>query len=200
MSGVIGRDSQSSFGWKIDENGRLHVQATTDDSQHAATATGRGWNVNTSLVNLSDANETDLIYFAPTEDADFHVETIVVGAKTSDGTATDMLEIYIYKDIAVTSDIVTGAVVAPMVSNNKTGLSNALSGSFFVGNTADAIHTGGDKHAEVWMSDFGRTPIPLDLAVVKGHSITISIKPPASNTDLDVYVAIIGHITDPVSA
>lgn len=186
---------------KVDPNNRLHVQATTDDSQHSATADGRGWNINTSKITLTDANETDILFFAPQENADFHIETIIFTSKTStDGTATDMFEIYVYKDINITSDVVTGGVVCPMVSNNKTGISNSLAGDFFIGNTADAIHTGGDKHAEIWQADFVRGGFPLDLAVVNGHNLLLSVKPPASNSSVEIYMAIIGHITDPVSA
>lgn len=200
MGDVVIRDAVTGQGAKVDSNRRVHVHATTDSSQHEATAAQRGFNINTGWITLTDAANTDVLYFKNREAADFHVEGIIFGYDTeANGTATAKVRATITKSIDETSVVVTDGVVCPVVSNNYVGSGKTLVADVFIGNTADTIHTGGSVHAHFGQSDFTETRISLEMSVPNGQNICVSVDPTASTDSFPLYVALVGHITDPAS-
>ena len=184
---------------RVDANNRLHVQATTDSSQHSAVAAKRGYNINTGWVTMTDAADTGLLYFKNNEANDFHVEQFVFGFDThANGTATDLVRVRIIKSIT-SGDIIDDAVVCPVISNSYVGSGTTLDADVFIGDTADGAHTGGTVHAHIGSSDFAHASIPLIMSIPKGENILITVDAPASTDSFPMYAAMIGHITDPES-
>lgn len=181
---------------RVDANKRLHTQAVTSPTNEQATQKGNSFNINTGLVTLGTANETPILYLKNNEDAGFHVISIIVGFQTStDGVGNDASWKVVKDPDAGT--VISSPVTAPMISNRNFGSSAVLDADVFIGADGKGL-TGGTDHIQVIQNDGGtRVAIPIDELLPKGHAIGILITPPASNSSMVVYCAIVGHIEDP---
>ena len=79
-------DGTGQGNWaKVNDNNRLYTDAITTSESFQASKLGNSYNINTGIIDLTDANETPLIYVKNNEDQDLHILTIVIGVWTSTG-------------------------------------------------------------------------------------------------------------------
>jgi hypothetical protein len=185
------------YGERVDENNRLHTRSVTTSENFQATVRGDSYNINTGIINLTNAVETPLIYVKNNEDVDLHILTIVVGAWTStNGSGTDGVPKIVIIRNPTTGTIITSTPTDVDINSNRNyGDSKTLTIDAYKGATGDTM-TNGDDHIIIQTGTSGRTVIPIDEILTKGDSIGVKYTPQGSNTSQKVYCAIICHLED----
>ena len=178
---------------KVTSDGLLQTYATTRDSFTQVNLDGDAYNINTGFITLTNAADTPVLYLKNNETRDFLVTAIAVGVKDSTG-GTDLVAITIVRN-PTAGTIVSNASAVAINSNRNFGSNKALTADAYKGATGSTM-TDGTDHILFVQPDSGRLFATVDEALPKGTSIGIKIAPPANNTSMIVYAAIIGHLVE----
>ena len=195
MAEQIKDGTGKGFAVKVSPDNRLHTLATTSSAETESNERGDAYNINTDIINLSDALETTILYFKNNEDRDFIIVAVVVGIFTSAvGDGADMVTTFIRNP--TTGDIITNKNVAPVIGNRNYGSPNVLTGDVYIGASTET-KVNGDDHIIVRVTEDSRTFVGINEVLPKGTSFAVNITPPTSNNAMNVYAAIIGYIHAP---
>ena len=178
---------------KVTSDGLLQTYATTRGSFTQVNLDGDAYNINTGFITLTNAADTPVLYLKNNETRDFLVTAIAVGVKDSTG-GTDLVAITIVRN-PTAGTIVSNASAVAINSNRNFGSNKALTADAYKGATGSTM-TDGTDHILVVQPDSGRLFATVDEVLPKGTSIGIKIAPPANNTSMIVYAAIIGHLVE----
>ena len=179
---------------RVNENNRLHVHAVTTSEDSAAGKAGDSYNINTGIITLTDAVDTPILYLKNNESKSLHVEAIAVGMGPSTGGTGGIPKVTVVRnpttiDFSADVDIKT---------NRNYGSEKTLDITAYKGNTG-ATMSGGDDHLLLFQTTNGRLFAEIDEIITPNKAIGVKIDPQASNTSMDVYVALICHLEDPAS-
>lgn len=177
---------------KVSSDQRLFADAVTDSREFDANKKGNAYNINTGIVNLTNATETSLIYFKNGEEDDFVVTAVVIGVWASDGDGLDMVATF--KRNPTTGDIITNQNLVSINSNRNYGSAKTLSNSLAYVGASGETATNGNSHILVRITEESRSFIGINERLPKGTAIGINITPPTSNTGMNCYIAIIGYL------
>lgn len=179
------------FSAKVDANNRLHTDALTFGRSELEVELGNGYNINTGVVNLTSANKSAVLYVKNNEDSPLVITNIFYLIGNSTGGSGDML-------VTILRNPTTGTIIdstptdAEMAGVNRNfGSSKTLSANIYKGGEAETF-TNGSKIIESILNQ-APTRYALnvgDLVIPKGNTIGFDITPAASNTSVDVEVAI----------
>lgn len=182
---------------KVNANQRLYTQAITVSEDEQANKKGNSYNLNTGIIDLTNATETPLMYVKNNGDQDLHITLIVFHAYTSTGgSGTDGVP-----KLVVVRNPTTGTIISStptdidINSNRNFGSAKTLTVDAYKGATGDTM-TDGTDHLIVGLGTSGRVPVPIDEVLPKGSSIGIKYTPQGSNTSQKVYAAIVCHEED----
>ncbi len=179
----------------VDTTNKLETHSVQESEIQEATEKGDGYNINSSLVTLTNAAESGILYLKNNETRDFDVDSVVVilGPSTG-GATTDTTRVRFYKN-PTTGTLISDANTTGLINSNANfGSSSTLTvDAFNAAANAETI-TDGTVHIESLVSPGNRVPFPLSMVLTKGDSLAISLEPNDSNTSMKVMVAIIGHI------
>ena len=178
---------------KVTSDGLLQTYATNRDSFTQVNLDGDAYNINTGFITLTNAADTPVLYLKNNETRDFLVTAIAVGVKDSTG-GTDLAAITIIRNPTV-GTIVSNASAVAINTNRNFGSNKVLTADVYKGATGSTM-TDGEDHILVVQPDSGRFYASFDEVLPKGTSIGIKIAPPANNTSMIVYAAIIGHLVE----
>ena len=185
----------SGYRAKVNKNSRLYVNAVSEQEERRATKDGRSYNINTGSIELTSANESGVLYLKNNETQDLHVTTIVVilGQSTG-GSATDDTIIEVIRN-PTAGTVVSDETAVDVISNRNFGSSETLTADAYKGAEAKTL-TDGDQHILSLISEGSRVAFNIDEVLPKGASIGVTINPPASNSSMDVMVAVLCHLED----
>lgn len=193
MSEQIKDGTGSGYLARVDSDQRLHTDSVIDTQEFAANKKGNAYNINTGVVNLTDANETSMIYFNNGEDEDFVIVAVVVGVwGSANGDGLDMIATF--KRNPTTGDIITNTNDVAINSNRNYGSSNTLSSSLAYVGASGETATNGDSHILVRITEESRSFISINERLPKGTSFGVNITPPTGNDGMNCYVAIVGYL------
>jgi hypothetical protein len=182
---------------KVNANNELYTRSMTISEDWQATKIGNSYNINTGIIDLTDAAETPIIYIKNNEETDLHIITGVLGAWTSTGgTGTDGVPKLVYVKNPTAGTIISSPTNVDINSNRNYGSSNTLSVDAYKGATGDTM-TDGTDHIILQIGTSGRTAISIDEVLSPGTSFGIKYTPQGSNTSQKLYFAVICHLIDP---
>lgn len=186
----------AAYGAKVSKNNRFYTNALTATEGEHATEDGRSYNLNTGPIILTDDVETPVMYVKNNETERIHISAIAIGLNTAlAADADDIVKIRITKN-PTGGTIFSEEVDIDINSNRDFDSSNDLSVNAYKGSTGKTM-TGDANHILIFSPDFNRIFAPIDESLPKGSSIGITIEPPANNTGLEVYSALICHLGNP---
>lgn len=180
---------------KIDTNNRAHVSGVSIDEAQQANKLGDAYNINTKNITLTNDSDTPVLYIKNNETQGLHIRAIIIGQKPSTGSSTTLSEVTFIRN-PITGTIISSTPTAVSVNSNRNyGSAKTLGVTAYVGATGDTM-TDGEDHIFIYAGVNGRTAIGIDEVLPQGSSIGIKIKPPASNSSMVCYVAVICHLDD----
>lgn len=171
---------------RVTENQRLSTITVSESIAATHAFTGDAYNVNTGTINLTSANKSALFYFKNNEDQDIVITAFFYLLGNTDGTGDTLVQI---ERNPTGGTLVSGGTSFSPV-NRDFGSKNTLTVDCLKGAEASTL-TGSDGVAvESIFSGVGRQTVSVGAIVLrKGSSVGITVTPPASNTDMDVQIA-----------
>lgn len=178
---------------KVDSTNRLRSRAVESSEEHAANLLGNAYNLNTGSITLTSAADTPVAYLKNNETTNLIVTAMAVGVNHSTGgSATDMAFITVVRNPTAGTTI-SNANAGAINSNRNYSSSNTLTADWYKGATGETM-TDGDDHILFYHSDGNRLFATIEEVLPQGATLGIKIEPPASNTSMEVYVALICHL------
>jgi hypothetical protein len=176
----------------VDDSNRLRVAGTSETSEKTANRLGNAYNINTGVITLTDAADTPILYLKNNEEKDLLIEAIAVGfGPSTGGSSTEERQITIVRN-PTTGTIISGATAVDINSNRNYGSANSLTVDAYKGATGNTM-TNGDDHILLYNTGT-RLFATISETLPKGTTIGIKVEPPASNTSMKVYAALICHL------
>jgi outer membrane lipoprotein SlyB len=178
----------------IDGNHRISVKSVNIRESEASTHLGDSYNLNTGIITLTNDTETPVMYVKNNEVADLHIIGTAYGFWTSTGGSPTDTQITVIRNPTAGTIVSTAANVA-INSNRNYGSAKTLNVDAYVGATGDTL-TDGTDHLIFYATSGSRIAPNIDEIISKGSSIALKIKPPAGNTSMDLYAAIVLYVED----
>ena len=177
---------------KVDTNNRLTVNSISESQADLASDVGDNYNLNTGVINLTNAAASAVFYFKNNENSDYSITSLIYNLGTStNGVAEAQVDVY-FKTTGGT--IVSGASDVDMNANLNLGSANTLLADAYKGAQGNT-QTGGTISISTLVSPSTRTVISIGKIVIpKGQTMSVVITPPTSNTSMDVQVALVGYL------
>jgi hypothetical protein len=176
---------------KVNDFNELLVRSVTESGEVSANQKGNAYNLNTGIINMTDADETTMFYMKNNEKTDFVITAVVVGLwNSANGDGLDMYATFVRNP--TTGDIISGTDV-DINSNRNYGSQNTLLADVKKGASGDT-KVNGDDHIIVRVSEESRSFITIDERLPQGASFAVNIQPPTGNDGMNAYVAVIGYL------
>ena len=181
---------------RVNSGNRLYTRGVDSTEGQQANLNGQAFNINTGYITLTNAVDTPVLYLKNNEDFDLIIEAIAVGIQPSTGgVSTEEPYITVVRQPS-SGTIISNATAVDINSNRNYASSNSLDVDAYKGATGNTI-SGGEDHLLIQQSDGGRAFATIDGVLPKGTALGVKIKPPTSNTSMDVYVAVICYLRNP---
>jgi hypothetical protein len=187
MADIIKDGTGSGSVAKVDDNNRLHAEAIIATAQEWHAIQGDGYNVTSDTINLTDANDSAILYLKNNEERDVIVSGLFyqLGASTG-GSGEAVIDV----DLNPTAGTIISEATAATITNRNAGSANTLSANAYKGAQGKTATGGalifssyGAGVSRVPLNDFGSIVLP------KGKSMVVRVTPPGSNTSMNVQVA-----------
>lgn len=178
---------------RVDANNRLRTYGVSETEQAHAAKEGRAFNVNTGEITLTSDSESALLYIKNNELKELHIESIVIGTNVSTGGSSADAGLVTIESNPTGGTLISGASAVNINQNRRIGDPNTLDVDAYKGTEGSTI-TGGTDLAIIYVDDNVRASVPLDLIIPKSQKISISYTPPAGNTSMNLYIALICHL------
>ena len=174
---------------KVNQDNRLSTSAVTESEADFATEIGTRFNINTGTINLTDANNTTVLYIKNNEDSPLIITALIYNLGNSTGGSGDLTVEVVRNPTA--GDIITNANNVSILQNQNHGTTRTLSVDAYKGATSEALITDGSTSISTLSSSgTGRIVISLGaLDLPKGSSLAVNITPQSGNTSQGVQVA-----------
>lgn len=179
------------------KNNRMQVDAVVETEAHNATEHGRSYNLNTGLITLTSGTESAVMYVKNTDPTkSLFIEAIAVGVGPSTGGVSTEAPI-----VTVIRNPTTGTIIestptdVDISSNRNFSSSNSIIVDAYKGSEGETL-TDGTDHILFQVNAGSRLFATIDADLLNGASIGIKIDPQASNTNMQVYVALICYVED----
>ena len=181
---------------QVNSGNRLYVRSVSNTEGQEANTDGSAYNINTGYITLTDAVDTPVIYVKNNELRNLYLEAIVFGVQPSTGgVSTEKTYATVIRN-PTAGTIVSNATDVDIKSNRNYGNQNILDADTFKGATGSTL-TDGEDHLIIQLSEGNRSFAAINEVIPKGASIAIKIKPPTSNTSMDVYTALVCYLKEP---
>jgi hypothetical protein len=188
-------DGSSGVTAKVNAGNRLYTRSVSNTEGQQANINGDAYNINTGYITLTNAVDTPVMYVKNNEDEALIIEAIAVGIQPSaNGVSTEEPYITVVRN-PTGGTIISSPANVDINSNRNYGSQNSIVIDAYKGATNKTL-TGGEDHLLIQQNDGGRAFASINEVLPKGASIGVKIKPPTSNTSMDVYVALIVYLRD----
>ena len=173
---------------KVDSDHRLYTNSVTRPEVELAIFLGNGYNINTGLVNITNAAIDNAVFYLSnngSEDVIVHEILIILGTSTG-GTGDGTLKVF---RNPTGGTIIASALAVEANVNRNFASSNALQALAYKGATTETV-TGGDTLGSTNRSgaavvNFTSTPLVLKT----GNSMGITWAAATGNTSQSIRVA-----------
>jgi len=173
---------------KIDSNNRLYTNAVTREEVELSIFLGNGYNINTGLVDITNAGVDNGIWYLKNNGSDdvvIHEILIILGTSTG-GTGDGTLKVF---RNPTAGTLISGALAVEANVNRNFASSNALDVTTYKGATAatvtDGATFGSTNRSGTAVINFTSTPLLLK----NGNSIGITWAAASGNTSQSVRIA-----------
>jgi len=187
---VTVRGGQFSNAQSVNSKGEASISGEVGTQSQQAVIDGKGYNINTGSITLTNATESALLYIKNNASDLFIVkEVIAVLSNSTGGSGNGTLRLY---RNPTAGTIVTNAVNAN-IGNRNFGSELTFQGLYYKGAQGNTI-TGGTTLITTTRNSFA-DPIPLDaeiLALPTGATLGVSWQPPTGNTSQTAVILLIG--------
>jgi hypothetical protein len=181
---------------QVNSGNRLYVRSVSNTEGQEANTDGDAYNINTGYVTLTNAVDTPVLYVKNNEIKSLYIEAIAFGVQPSTGgVSTEKTYATVIRN-PTAGTIVSDATDVPIKSNRNYGNQNVFDADVFKGGTGSTL-TDGEDHLILQLSEGSRAFATINEVIPKGASIAIKIKPPTSNTSMDVYTALVCYLKEP---
>ncbi len=119
MSEMIKDGTGTGFITKVNSLNRLFVDSISTDDAIAANKAGDAYNINSGVINLSDAVDTPVLYLKNTGDPTINISAIAVGIGPTTGGSGGIPKITIIRNPTVGTIITSTPTNADIVSNRN---------------------------------------------------------------------------------
>lgn len=179
----------------VTDEGQLLTRAVSQAAKEHATGRGLSYNLNTDSFTLISTSASAVLYLKNNEPKhSIVVEAIAIGFGLSTGGAPGaMADAYVYRNPS-TGTIVDDATILPIIQNRDFGSTRPLAADAYIGAEGKTL-TDGDKYLKFFQGDSGRLFASIDSLLTPGNSLGITLTPPAGNSSLVCYVAIVMHLS-----
>ena len=175
---------------KINNENRLFVDSVQRDHSEDASLIGHSYNINTGIINLTNANKSAVLYVKNTGTKRLFIQSLFYLLGNSTGGSGDVLVTVLRNPTAGT--IVDNATDVEINANRNFGSSNSLNVNAYKG-AQGYTFTDGTKAIE---SIFNQSPTRSAISVgtivlTQGTSIGIEVTPATGNTSWDTEWALL---------
>lgn len=190
MSCIIIKDGAGTGNQtKVDDNKRLHVDASSRNQDQQAALLGNSYNINTGSITLTSDSESAVLYIKYTGEKSFIIKEIL-GIITNSTGGTGEASMSIIKNPS-TGTIISGASDVDTNENRDFSSANIIDGVAYKGAEGNTL-TNGSVFASTTRTAF-TAPIAFDASIIvlrKGNSIGVKFTPPSGNTSQSIKVAV----------
>jgi len=185
---ILDDGTGSGFKAKVDSDKRLHTNTVSRNEVEQSIFLGNGYNINTGLVNITNAGVDNAVWYLKNDGADDVViqEILIILGTTTGGTGDGTLKVF---RNPTAGTIVSGALPVEANVNRNFSSSNQLDVTTYKGATAatftDGTTFGSTNRSGSAVINFTSTPFLLK----KGNSVGITWAAATSNTAQTVRVA-----------
>lgn len=171
---------------------RLMAESVSTSESIQATFDGLAYNVNSGIITLNSATESAVAYMKNTGTLSLHIEALAVGLGIpASATSGDVATIDVLRN-PTGGTIIDNAIKSDIVENRNFGATARLTADTYKG-AAGYTFTDGDVYFKFYQTTPGRLFATVDSVLTPGDTIGVTITPPASNTSMTCYVALILH-------
>ena len=191
---IIRDGSGKNYSARVGSDLRLHTNAVINKESEHATELGQAYNINTGELTLTSDSKSAVVYIKNNETSEFHVESIAIGIDRAVGvTSGDQVKIIVERDPTGGTIVDTTPTDVDINQNRNFGSSNTLDMDVYKGGEGETL-TGGSDVILLYISPSSRLFGQFNLVLPKGTKLGITVTPPANNTSMKCYVAVIGHL------
>lgn len=181
----------------VNAENRMTVEAVTIPANEWSTDKGLSYNLNTDDITLTGVGESAVMYVKNNETIDMRIEAVAVGLDiATSSTAGAMANIYLVRN-PTAGTIVDDATALPIVQQRNFGSNRSLVADTYVGDEGKTF-TDGDNYIKLFHADSARLYATIDSTLTPGDSIGVTITPPAGNTSMVCYAALIIHLEEDI--
>ena len=129
----------------VNSDGKLEVAAITREEDAQATLEGDSYNVNTGIIDLTDAVDTPVLYLKNNETRGLHVKAIAVGIEyDTSGSTAEIEKVTIIRNPTTGTIITSTPTNVDIKVNRNFGSTNILTADAYKGATGHTMTNGDD--------------------------------------------------------
>ena len=212
---IIEDGNGSGYKVKVDKSNRLHASVTGRGERDAAINDERAFLFGSTVINYTNAptlsggkpDLTDVTNYEPvvviknTSDKDLVISNIFCSnGKSTSGTGNAFFTVWKSADSTVTSpstDIFVQKTACP-VTNMDIGSSQQFEGEAYIGDGSTTTFTSGTALHTTIIEPTITNIIDIDIPfkITRGQNVFFTLVPPASNTSLEIMLAITVYYVD----
>ena len=188
MTDFIKDGTGTGYRAKVTSDNRLTTDSVETTAESLASVGGDSFNVSNDIVDITSDAETALIHIRNTNSEDWVVTRVYFHFGGSTG-GVGSGEFCMTTNATTGTLISGGSAVTPV--NANLGSAKLLVGEFLQGTNGSTVTDGIEFLRTIVPSFTSRNIIPFDSVIVPpGASLSLSFKPPAGNTSLNVQLGV----------
>lgn len=188
MTDFIQDGTGTGYRAKVTSDNRLTTDSVETTAESLASVGGDSFNVSNDIVDITSDAETALIHIRNTNSEDWVVTRVYFHFGGSTG-GVGSGEFCMTTNATTGTLISGGSAVTPV--NANLGSAKLLVGEFLQGTNGSTVTDGIEFLRTIVPSFTSRNIIPFDSVIVPpGASLSLSFKPPAGNTSLNVQLGV----------
>lgn len=181
---------------KINLENELEVRAIESSVTLHAVDEGRGFNINTGILTLTDATaDTAVLYIKNTDLNDMVITSATISSGFSTAGVDETIVLNQVGAFTSASDIIANGATGAAVNRNSGKTSRTFNGVIKTGGTGRSFTDEiiGQRTMGVFTTP---VQIPLTTIIPVGGEVGITVNPPASNTSMRFMLSVNFHIKE----
>lgn len=188
MTDFIQDGTGTGYRAKVTKDNRLNVDSIETTAESSASVSGDSFNISNDIIEITGDVEAPLVYINNTNSEDWVVTRVYFHFGGSTG-GVGSGEFSITANASTGTLISAGTAITPV--NANLGSAKLLVGEFLQGTNGSTITNGIEFLRTIVPNFTSRNIIPFDSVIVPpGASLSLSFKPPAGNTSLNVQLGV----------
>jgi len=181
---------------KVNLENELETRSITSTVTLHAVDEGRGFNINTGVLTLTDATaDTAVLYIKNTDDNDMVITSATIATSASTAGVDNTITVKQVGNFAASSDIIANGAAGAAVNRNSGKSSRVFDGVVTIGGTGRSFT---DEVTGQQTLGIFTTAIAFDLTTIipVGGEVGVTVDPPTSNTSMEFMISVNFHIKE----